>query len=674
MRVLFLWHMHQPAYFLNEDGKRIYYLPWVLQHALKEYYEMPYMVSRFDGVKVTFNLVPILLEQLQDYANGRAHCRFSEIAKKPADSLTEEEIKFILYHFFNISERTRIRPFHRFYYLYRKRGKVHEIEERWKYFTVQDLRDIQFYWLFSAISPVLVSRNLILRELSQKKEKYKEEDKAALWKLIPYLIKETINLYFDLAREGRVEISGTPYYHPILPVLYNSKNAEISNPYTRRPNFTFSEPENARKHIQKTINYFREQFGYEIKGMWPAEGAVSSDTIPLYKEHGIKWIATDEEILLKSLKTGDRDRTYYFYELDGIKIFFRDRELSDLIGFAYSQRSEVESAMDFFEKLRALYHREKKLVSIILDGENPWDSYPERGFKFLETLYSLLNKCTRVVTSTFSEVCEEEKPEPLFTLHPGSWIRGDFTTWTGHPEKDKAWKYLHEVKTLVKDSLTPIAEEELMCSEGSDWFWWYGDDNFTIYFREFDELFRGHLKKAVQYAGKSVPPFLDEPIKTEIQSVTPDVHSAAYIEPRIDGVVENYYEYLGAGEFNVKVMSTGSMQSKTHFLEKIYFGFGREKFYLMLKPQPSRQLDKVNIYFEDGRFIEIDLKHPTPVSFVEFAYKKVVEIGIVKEFLPPHLEIKFHIIVNGEGLSERYPRVGSFKIKRLTDEEIDWVW
>ncbi|MEO0236025.1 MAG: hypothetical protein ABIM02_04790, partial [candidate division WOR-3 bacterium] len=157
-------------------------------------------------------------------------------------------------------------------------------------------------------------------------------------------------------------------------------------------------------------------------------------------------------------------------------------------------------------------------------------------------------------------------------------------------------------------------------------------------------------------------------------SVTPDVHSAAYIEPRIDGVVENYYEYLGAGEFNVKIMSTGSMQSKTHFLEKIYFGFGREKFYLMLKPQPSRQLDKVNIYFEDGKFIEIDLKHPTPVSFVEFAYKKVIEIGIVKEFLPLHLEIKFHIIVNGEGLSERYPRVGSFKIKRLTDEEIDLVW
>lgn len=672
MRVLFLWHMHQPAYYINENGKRVYYLPWVLQHALKEYYEMPYLLSRFESVKVTFNLVPVLLEQLLDYAEGRAHCKFSEIARKPADSLTEEEIKFMLFHFFNLSEKTRIRPYHRFYYLLRKRGKVHEIEERWKYFTVQDLRDLQFYWIFSAISPILINNNPILRELSIKKEKFKEEDKEALWSVIPGLIKDTINLYLKLARDGHIEISGTPYYHPILPVLVNSKNAEISNPYTRKPSFTFSEPENARKHVEKSVKFFKDRFNYEIKGMWPAEGSVSEDTIPIYREAGIHWIATDEEILFKSLKTLDREKIYTPYEIGGVKIFFRDRGLSDAIGFTYSQMGEVEAALDLFERLRNLSKKEDRVVSIILDGENPWDSYPNGGLKFLETLYGLLNKCTRIETSTFSEVCEEVKAEPLYHLHPGSWIRADFTTWTGHPEKDKGWVYLSRVKNLVRDSLTPLAEEELMCAEGSDWFWWYGDDNFTIYFREFDELFRNHLKAAVRYAGKDIPDFLDEPIKKEIQSIRPNVEPTAYINPKIDGVIESFFEYLGAGEFNVSVISTGVMQIKSYFLEKIYFGFNEKTLFLALKPLTGK-IDKISITFE-GLSVDIDLKKGVSNPPIPFAWKKVLEVAIPLELIGKSEEIKFHILVEGEGLSERYPRLGSFKIKRLTEEDLNMAW
>lgn len=674
MRVLFLWHMHQPAYFINEGGKHIYYLPWVLQHALKEYYEMPYMVSRYENVKVTFNLVPILLEQLLDYSEGKAECKFTNLALKSSDSLSEDEVKFILFHFFNISEKTRIKPFPRFYYLYRKRGKIHEIDSKCRFFSLQDLRDIQFYWMFSAISPILVEKNSVLRELAHKKEKYSEEDKHILFQEIPGLIKQVIELYLSLHRGGRIEISTTPYYHPILPVLVNSTNAEVSNPYTRKPDFDIKEPDNARRHVSKAVSFLKDRLDVEVKGMWPAEGSVSQDTIEIYKENGIRWIASDEEILLKSLRTTDREVIFKPYEINGLRIFFRDRELSDRIGFTYSQKGEIESAMDMYEILKNYSKKEDRVVSIILDGENPWDSYANGGLKFLDTLYGLLNKCTRITTATFSDLLEE-KATPLHYLHPGSWIRGDFTTWVGHPEKNRAWKYLTAIKKEMKDSTNPVAIEELMCAEGSDWFWWYGDDNFTIYFREFDELFRAHLMKAMEHANKKIPPFLEEPIKTEIQSVKPDTEAVSYINPTIDGIVENFYEYLGSGEFNVSTISIGQMKVKSYFLEKISFGFNESRLFLMLRPMPGRILDSVMVEFEPGVHLDLNLKNNTcSEPSVDFMYVKVLEAAIPIALLGEGEEYKFRLVVRGEGIEERYPRMGSFKIKRLRKDEIDLIW
>lgn len=674
MRVLFLWHMHQPAYFVNINGKRVYYLPWVLQHGMREYFEMPYMVSKYDRVKVTFNLVPVLLEQFLDYAEGRAECKFSLLAQKPADSLTEDEIKFILFHFFNVSEKTRIRPYARFYYLYRKRGEANEIESNFRYFNVGDVRDLQFYWMFSAISPILIEENEVLRELADKKEKYSEEDKNVLFREVPSLMKKTVDLYLSLCEENRVEISTTPYYHPILPILVNSANAEISNPYTRKPDFHFAEIDNARSHVSKAMRYMKNRFGISIKGMWPAEGSVSMDTIGIYKENGVEWIASDEQILLKSLKTDSRDVIYKPYEISGLRIFFRDRELSDRIGFVYTQRDEEESAREFYEILKNYSNKGLKIAPIILDGENPWDYYANGGLKFLRTLYELLNKSTAIETSTFSDLAEE-KADILYSLHPGSWIRGDFTTWVGHEEKNRAWKYLSSVKSMVKGTENPIAQEELMCAEGSDWFWWFGDDNFTIYYKEFDEIFRMHLRKALEYAGKEVPPFVDEPIKKEMQSVKPDVETVSFINPKIDGVIESFYEYLGSGAFIVDTVSIGQMKSRSFFLERIYFGFNEQRLFLMFRPSSGRSLEHISIDFHTGVHLEIDLKNSNCTdSRVEFAFKKVLEVSIPVELLGESSEYKFRLIARGEGIEEGYPRIGYFKIKRLKQEDLDVLW
>lgn len=674
MRVLFLWHMHQPAYFINDGGKRRYLLPWVIQHALKEYYEMPYFVSIFDKVKVTFNLTPILVEQLLDYADGRADCKFTNLALKPAEDLTEDEIKFILYHFFNLSERTRIKPYQRFYYLFRKRGDIHELESRWKYFSIQDLRDLKFYWLFSAISPILVQKNPVLKDLASKREKYSDEDVVVLYNEMLPMIKDTLNLYKKLREEGRIEISATPYYHPILPVLVNSKNAEVSNPYTRRPDFQISFPENAEAHVKKAKSFIYEKFGFEITGMWPAEGSVSLDTVPIYKKFGIRWIASDEGILFKTLGRIDRELIYNVYDVEGLKIFFRDRNLSDKIGFEYTRKGEVESALDLFENLRDLSKKEDRVVPIILDGENPWDNYPNGGHKFLETLYSMLNSCTRMTTATFSEVAEEDGIK-LYNLHPGSWIRSDFTTWVGHPEKNTAWKYLLSVKEMLRDCKDPLANEELMCAEGSDWFWWYGDDNFTIYYKEFDELFRLHLKKALEYASKEIPSFIEEPIKKEMQYVSPQVPTVSFINPNIDGRIDNYFEYLGSGEFDLSSYSTGQMVGKSYFLEKLTFGFNEEYLYLMVKPLPERKIDAIEFNFASGFRLNLELKERSgDKEGVKFAFDKVLELAIPLKLLGEIEEFKFFIKVTGEGVKERYPRVGSFKINKLNKMDTEILW
>jgi len=213
-----------------------------------------------------------------------------------------------------------------------------------------------------------------------------------------------------------------------------------------------------------------------------------------------------------------------------------------------------------------------------------------------------------------------------------------------------------------------------MCAEGSDWFWWYGDDNFTIYFKEFDELFRNHLKRSLELAGFEVPPFLYEPIKREAQNTRPDVEAVSFITPKIDGIMENYFEYLGAGEFNVAVISTGQVKTKSYFLEKIYYGFDRDNFYLALKPLPGKEMESLEILFDNGQKIGVNVKEGTSNPQVDFAYKKILEIAIPLSLIGLRDEIKFSLLVKGEGMTELYPRFGYFKIKRLTEEESDIAW
>ena len=682
MRVLFLWHMHQPSYVVYEKDGYVSYLPWVLLHALREYYEMPRILAEFDNVKVTFNLVPSLIEQLELYARGEVKCIFTEMVLKPAGELTDAEKEFILYHFFNVNPKTRVKPYRRYELLYLKRGAPLNLGEKIRRFKDQEYRDIQFFYLFSSISPLLIEETSFLKELLLKERDYSEEDKKELLKWMREKIFYVIGLYRDLVKKGKIEISTSPFYHPIMPVLYNSRNVIESNPYTLLPSISFSKAKNVDTQIRDALHFMENKIECKILGIWPPEGSVSPDIIPLLKKYDIQWIATDEGILEKSLykagKTFKRSDIYRVYEFNGVKIFFRDRELSDRIGFIYSRWSERQAAKDFIERLRHLAREHSHgVVSIILDGENPWENYSEGGINFLRRVYEELSKSSVLNTVTFSEVVKDTAAERLSTLHPGSWIKADFSTWIGHPEKNRAWEYLIKVKDLLEEkSINNAAKRELMAAEGSDWFWWYGDDNFTLYSREFDAIFRRHLIRAMELASMKPEEFLWKPIRTMIFPVQPITPETCMIRPVIDGEFTSYFEWLGAGKIELDALSTGIMRKETKYFKEILFGFDEGNFYLALVPLNKDKFpEKVKI-LSNEKEVEINFKNgKIKPGCIRGTFNKIVELSIPLSYLGYRDGYKLYVeVYEGGEIEERYPLIGEFELKRfkLEDEEQTW--
>jgi len=682
MRILFLWHMHQPSYVVYEKDGYVSYLPWVLLHALREYYEMPRIIGEFDNVKVTFNLVPSLVEQLELYARDEVKCIFTEMVLKPASELTDAEKEFVLYHFFNVNPKTRVKPYKRYELLYLKRGSPLNLGEKIGRFSDQEYRDIQFFYLFSNISPLLIEETPFLKELLLKGKDYSEEDKIELLKWMKQKIYHVIELYRNLVREGKIEISTSPFYHPIMPVLHNSRNAIESNPYTLLPSISFSKVKNVDAQIEEAIHFMENNMGCKIRGMWPSEGSVSHDIIPLLKKHGIRWIATDEGILEKSLyRAGEvfkRSDVYRVYEFKGVKIFFRDRELSDRIGFVYSRWNEKDAAKDFIERLRHLAREYRDgVVSIILDGENPWENYPEGGVNFLRSVYKELSKSSVLNTVTFSEVSRDVDAQELSMLHPGSWIRADFSTWIGHPEKNMAWEYLIKVKDLLEDrDIGSMAKKELMAAEGSDWFWWYGDDNFTLYSMEFDTIFRRHLIRAMELASIKPEEFLFEPIRKIMFPLEPISPETSLISPVLDGNFTSYFEWLGAGRIRLDSLSTGIMRKETKYFKEILFGFDEENFYLALVPvNKDRFPEKVKI-LSGEKEVEVNFKNgKIKPNCIKGTFRKIVELGIPLNYLEYKDVYKLYVeVYEGGEIEERYPLMGEFELKRFKPEDEEEIW
>ncbi len=606
LRVAILWHMHQPDYRDPVTGKTL--LPWAYLHAVKDYGEMLQTAAEVPGARMTFNLVPTMLEQLARYVDGRARDLWIETAAKPAGELSAEERALILRQFFSVHTDRHIQPFRRYRELARRRGTA--LDPDIQAFSEQDLRDLQVWFLLAWSGHHLRQESPLVKYLLVKGEHFTEEEKAQLLALYDRVIGEVIDLYRKMEDTGGIEISVTPYAHPILPLLCGTATAREATPGIQLPTTAFKHPEDARLQVRLGLDFVSEKLGAKARGMWPSEGSVSEETVRILAEEGAAWAASDEGILARSLPGGlsDRRRLYRPYSYAGLPLLFRDRELSDRIGFVYAHWSPERAAADLIEQLkRVAALAPDGLVPLILDGENCWERYQDNGHPFLIALYQGLLAEPSLRMVTVSEALAEMRPEPLPKLAAGSWINSNFCIWIGHPEENTAWDWLERARRDVLDATglkvpdgsdgQPLPEilKHLLRAEGSDWFWWYGDDHSTDQADIFDLLFRRHLEALYREAGLPVPTQLFQPIKPG-RAAKAATEPTALFTPLIDGRVSDYFEWLAAGIADLA--ATGAMHTAHHReFSVLHYGYDRERLYLRLDPEE----DLRGLLGSDGR-------------------------------------------------------------------------
>jgi alpha-amylase/alpha-mannosidase (GH57 family) len=612
-RVAILWHMHQPYY--EDLATREHILPWVRLHALKDYYGMVALLREFPGVRMTFNLVPSLLVQLEAFAEGHARDRFLELSLKPAADLDEGDVDFILENFFHAQRQHMIDAYPRYGELLARRGGAMttgaERRAAAARFAVDDLRDLQVWHKLAWIDPFYLDGDARIQALLAKGRGFTEADKQILREVELELLNRVIPEYRQAAERGQIEVSASPFYHPILPLLCDTDIYLRTHPTARRPREPFRRPEDAADQLERASACHTRLFGRRPVGLWPSEGSVSDAMVPLVDAAGFRWMATDEMILGRTLgisftrdargqvEQPERLYTPYIVRAGGASVActFRDHVLSDLIGFVYSGWAPDAAAEDFVARLAEAGRRysqrtggEEAVVPIILDGENAWEHFVGGGRPFLRALYRRLASHPELRTVTMAEACAGAKKE-LNGIFPGSWIDANFYIWIGHADDQKGWSQLADARAVLGMATanrtvdaTALAEarEEILIAEGSDWFWWYGDDHSSAHDLEFDTLFRTHLRNAYRRLQVPVP---DELFVSNISTAAAPIlqtDPTALLAPALDGEETSYFEWLGAGALEVREVAGAMHQSERRAaaVSLIRFGFDRSRLYV----------------------------------------------------------------------------------------------
>lgn len=593
-QLIFLWHLHQPYYGL--PGRDHFLLPWVRLHATKSYYDMAYMLDRHPQIKATVNFSGALLKQLREYVEEGKRDTWWEMTRKPAEDLDPQDRLFLFRNFFSIDWEQCIDTQPRYRELLDRRGRGPQLADP-SAFSIQDVRDLQVWFNLAWFGFAARQDRFIVQELFRKGRGFTEGEKEALLEQQIDMMALIEPMYRELHARDQVEVSVTPMYHPILPLVIDTDEMAIATPERLRPR-RFQAPLDARQHVEDARGAAREFFGIDVNGMWPAEGSVSPAAYDMFADEGLGWIATDEEVLRHSRGSAwDRSRDLYRpWQLgDGPAIFFRDHGISDQIGFVYSKNPPEVAVADFIKRAESC--PEGGAVSVILDGENPWEHFPNDGFEFLELFYTELAASETIETNTPTAWLDEHGTHVarLNHLHSGSWINGNYQIWIGHPDENKGWELLARTRDDLHDWLASgsrdpdvvsRATEALFVAEGSDWFWWYGDDFQTPHDIDFDRLFRENLKAVYAIIGLPTPSDLSDPIVTDNVEPIALSRPTQLIRPRIDGRSDYYYEWAGAGEYR-NSGGRGSMFENSRSIAAIHIGFDLENLYLRIEPGPD---------------------------------------------------------------------------------------
>lgn len=721
-KLVFLWHMHQPYY--KDTTRDLYLMPWVRLHCLKGYYDIPVSIEKY-GVKGVINMVPSLIEQIVDYAdNGATDAWLDHTIPNPYD-MKEEEKAFVIRNFFMINWERLVKPSPRYHEILNKRIR-YEKKLNWsemaKLFTNDEIFDLQMLFNLKWFGFMAREKYPRLKELDEKDRGFSQKDKEDLLDIQKKIIGEIIPLYRRLAESGVIELSFTPFYHPIFPLIQDSNIAARSSGAALPERFSYSE--DAKWHIEEGKRYSSSIWGKEITGMWPAEGSVSPEIIEPALNAGVKWIATDEGILLNSLGTQNKASVLYrpyrlkLNEEKHLTGFFRDKYLSDLLGFSFS-RMEPDRAVDIFMNyVRSVSFNlpqghPEPVVSVVLDGENAWESYPGNGEHFIKELFTRLSRNTEIKTTTFGNITDTEDHnvmQPISRLFSGSWINSNYDIWIGNDEDNEAWVYLKRVRDFYEkyrrsNIVPPKVDAEVMrClyrAEGSDWFWWYGPQFSTENDWLFDRLFRRHLRKVYNLLGVDYPTFLDIPI-TSSTGDTSIIGPTNVIRPAITGKNDGYYEWAGAGVFENSRKTGGAMYNSIKLTDRILYGFDRDNLFFKIQLVDPLSFYEHKKYFLKGFIMngrDIDFVLPVmrinPADFaVRFnsesgylsevigagtaAFEDVLELRLnsKKSGLKPGDNVKIYFkIVSSDGIElERVPVSGAIELIIPDDATLFTLW
>jgi len=715
--LMLLWHMHQPFYKDLAQGR--YTMPWVRLHALKDYFGMVAMLRDFPTMHMTFNLVPSLVMQIQDYAQETAREPAYEVAFKPVPKLTGDDRRFLLESAFQLNHENLLNRYPRFRELWDKSRTTDPVTAG-RLFSPHDLLDLQALSQLAWFDEIYLDGDPQIRKLAAKERGYDEDDKSLLHLKEVEIFKRVLIDYRAASERGQIEISTSPFYHPILPLLCDSNIALESHPGVRLPSHHFRHPEDARDQLRAAITLHQEVFGSKPRGLWPSEGSVSDEVLRMAAEEGFEWAATDEGVLGRSRQMGFGRRSDgsvdggselyrpHVFSSEGrrISILFRDRQLSDLVGFVYSRMDPQAAAADLHQRIKAAGRStggKPAVVSVILDGENAWEYYPGNGRKFLKSFYGRVASDPELKAVTATEALKVTDPGLLTHVHPGSWIGANFDVWIGADEDNRAWDLLSETRDFyaqnsgnAQKNNAQLAQQELWVAEGSDWCWWYGPEHSSANDEEFDLLFRTHLSNIYRMLGGFPGDELAEPIKRP-RVKTFSVPPTGLIQPRIDGVVTNYFEWLGAGLYLPDPRS-GSMHGATRAWEALYYGFSPEALFLRLDlaetfPKEHAEFE-VRVNVVDNRRIRIHAaigpgglaglnswrdEEPLPPppaadGQIQVAFHRIFELRLDYRLLgsDPHQQIRLQVSIWANALPlQVIPQEGWISL-RPADELISW--
>ena len=612
--VAFIWHQHQPLYKCRDSvsvAAGQYRLPWVRLHGIKDYLDLVLLLERYPKLHQTVNLVPSLILQLEDYIAGTAFDPYLAVALTPTEQLGREQHQFIIEHFFDANHHTLIDPHPRYSELYQQRQEKGQAWclENW---SLQDYSDLLAWHNLAWFDPLFWDDPDIDGWLRQDRN-FTLSDRQRIYSKQREIMSRIIPQHRKMQEAGQLEVTTTPYTHPILPLLADTNVGRVAIPNMTLPQHRFQWAEDIPRHLRKAWDMYKDRFGREPKGLWPSEQAVSPQILPYVAEQGFKWLCSDEAILGSTLNkffqrdgAGNVMEPELFYrpyrletEYGDLAMVFRDHRLSDLIGFSYAGLEPRRAAADLVGHLEAIARTLKNrqpsggtsleqpwLVTIALDGENCWEHYYLDGKPFLESLYQTLSDDPEIKLVTVGEFIEQFPPTatlPAQQLHSGSWVDGSLTTWIGDPAKNRAWDLLAKARQVLAnhpeatEENNPEAWEALYAAEGSDWFWWFGAGHSSNQDAMFDQLFREHLSGIYEALNEPIPPELKQYV--EVHEARSDHRPEGFIHPIIDGLGdEQDWDLAG----RIEIGGARGTMHQSSVIQRLWYGVDHLNFYLRL--------------------------------------------------------------------------------------------